>query len=72
MLLNSLGEPTTQVLCGESVSIELVADPTWAASGLHYAIGIDDNYGNRLMTASTLHTQHVEKALKDQGMSFVG
>ncbi len=63
MLLNSEGEPTSQVLCGETVSIQLVADLGWASSGLHYVVGIDDQYGTRLMTASTHHTRDAEKGL---------
>ncbi len=66
-MFDSQGEPTTQVLCGEAISIEMEADRAWSSSGLHYAIGIDDHYGNRLMTTSTLHTQHADKGLGGPG-----
>jgi lipopolysaccharide transport system ATP-binding protein len=67
-ILNSQGEPTTQVLCGEAISIELEADRSSLSSGgIHYAVGIDDHYGNRLMTASTLHMKHAENGLGGSG-----
>jgi lipopolysaccharide transport system ATP-binding protein len=62
-LLNGAGEATNQVLCGESVAIELEVNPECSADNLHYAIGIDDSHGSRLMTTSTYHTTYGENGL---------
>ena len=63
-LVNSAGEPTDQVLCGDSVAIELEVDARCsAAMKLHFAIGIDDTHGSRLMTASTYHVSCFEPEL---------
>jgi lipopolysaccharide transport system ATP-binding protein len=55
-LLNSMGQPTDQVLCGEAITIEVTIDPDCEAGNLHFAVGFDDTLGCRLFTAATYLT----------------
>ncbi len=52
-LVNSAGQPTDQLLCGEAVTIELAVEPACQDSNLHFAVGFDDTLGSRLFTAAT-------------------
>jgi lipopolysaccharide transport system ATP-binding protein len=52
-VLNSRGEPTDRLLCGEAVSIELELDARCRVPAPQFAIGVDDNLGCRLLTAAT-------------------
>jgi lipopolysaccharide transport system ATP-binding protein len=55
-LLNSAGEPTDQLLCGEAVTVELTVDPSWPAGQLDFAVGFDDTLSCRLFTLATYLT----------------
>jgi lipopolysaccharide transport system ATP-binding protein len=55
-LLNSLGMPTDQLLCGESIAVELTVDPACDLEHLHFAVGFDDTLGTRLFTLATYLT----------------
>jgi lipopolysaccharide transport system ATP-binding protein len=55
-LLNSVGLPTDQLLCGESIAVELAIDPACDIEHLHFAVGFDDTLGTRLFTLATYLT----------------
>jgi lipopolysaccharide transport system ATP-binding protein len=55
-LLNSMGEPTDQLLCGEAVTVELTVDPGCDLDHLHFAAGFDDTLSCRLFTLATYLT----------------
>jgi hypothetical protein len=55
-LLNSAGQTTDQVLCGEGVAVELGVHPACTTGLLHFAVGFDDGLGTRLFTAATYLT----------------
>lgn len=55
-LLNSAGEPTDQLLCGEAVTVELTVDPTCDIDQLHFAVGFDDTLSCRQFTLATYLT----------------
>jgi lipopolysaccharide transport system ATP-binding protein len=55
-LLNSAGEATDQLLCGEAVTVELTLDPSWPGGQLDFAVGFDDTLGCRLFTLATYLT----------------
>ena len=52
-LLNSTGQATDQVLCGEAVTIELEVDARCPVPEPHFAVGFDDTLGCRLFTLAT-------------------
>ena len=55
-LLNSAGQTTDQILCGEAVAIELGVHPACPTTQPHFAVGFDDTLGTRLFTAATYLT----------------
>jgi lipopolysaccharide transport system ATP-binding protein len=52
-LMNSAGQVTDQLLCGESLAIELTVHPECDLDHLHFAVGIDDTLSCRLFTLAT-------------------
>ena len=52
-LLNALGQPTDQLLCGEQVTIEVDIAAECPPGDYHVAVGFDDMLGCRLFTAAT-------------------
>jgi lipopolysaccharide transport system ATP-binding protein len=55
-LLNSAGQATDQVLCGEAITVELGVHPDCPTAQPHFAVGFDDTLGTRLITAATYLT----------------
>jgi lipopolysaccharide transport system ATP-binding protein len=55
-LLNALGQPTDQLLCGERVTVEVELAEGCLPDDYHVAIGFDDMLGCRLFTGATYLT----------------
>jgi len=55
-LLNSSGQATDQIMCGEAIVVELGIHPACSTSQPHFAVGFDDTLGTRLLTAATYLT----------------
>jgi lipopolysaccharide transport system ATP-binding protein len=62
-LLNAGGCVTDQFLCGEPITVELIAAPVGGHTELHFGIQVDDSLGRRLFTVGTY--------LSDSGVRLV-
>jgi len=66
-LLDQAGNPTTQIPCGAPVMFELEAVPRCPFSEPHFAVGIDDVLGCRVLTAATYLTNTAPACLRRTG-----
>jgi lipopolysaccharide transport system ATP-binding protein len=55
-LLNSAGQTTDRVLCGDGITVELGVHAKCSTAQPHFAVGFDDTLGTRLFTAATYLT----------------
>jgi lipopolysaccharide transport system ATP-binding protein len=63
-LMDESGNLTTQVRCGAPVMIEVEAAPGCPFTEPHFAIGIDDVLGTRVLTAATYLTDSAPESLR--------
>jgi lipopolysaccharide transport system ATP-binding protein len=66
-LMDWEGNPTTQIPCGAPMTVEVATDPRCPFAEPHFAIGIDDVLGCRLLTAATYLTDTAPAALRRTG-----
>ncbi|MCI0682548.1 MAG: ABC transporter ATP-binding protein [Gemmataceae bacterium] len=65
-LLNSDGQPVTQVMCGDPITIDIEYLPNRTIADSHVAIGFDDALGCRVFTAATYLTDTAPASLRRQ------
>jgi lipopolysaccharide transport system ATP-binding protein len=66
-LLDEAGRPTTQVMCGAPVMVEIELRPDCLHQEPHVAVGIDDTLGCRVLTAATYLTDCDSTDLRRRG-----
>jgi lipopolysaccharide transport system ATP-binding protein len=66
-LLDEAGNPTTQIPCGAPVMVELETVPGCPFTEPHFAVGIDDVLGCRVLTAATYLTNTAPASLRRTG-----
>ncbi|HEY7314589.1 MAG TPA: ABC transporter ATP-binding protein [Gemmataceae bacterium] len=66
-LLDGERNPTTQIPCGAPMMVELAALPHCPFTEPHFAVGIDDVLGCRILTAATYLTDTAPPSLRRTG-----